>query len=682
MKMSHLQFLVSQQPVTIRKACILLFFLVGWIGSRAQHTPEIDSLIEVVKAGKEDTSKMYSMMRLGSKLMNAALLEESAMYLDSSLSLAQKLNNKKGIAETHFYMGLMNATRGNFSLALQHQQTSLDLMQETGNKAGMANAYNAIGVIYMNLGDQTKALKYYLLSLEISNELHNKISIAKSSYNIGLIHKERANYPEALTYFLTALKTSEELGNKQGMAKCYGGIGAIHQDQGNYEESLKNYRRSLELYKEIGFKIDIANDYLFIGLVKKDQKKNEEALSHIELGLSMHKEIGDTPGIAGAYLSKGAVQDAMGQRKEALENYFAALEIYEEIGDKTEITNCYFNIGTDYTSEKKFTEANQYLQRALTLALETGNNYNICDTYAALSRLDEAKGNYQDALKQYKMAMLYKDSSWNEAKSQQIAFLNEQYESEKKDKEIELLNNEKVVKELELNKQKQTKTYLMAGIALLTILSLFVYRLYHTRQELKVLRLRNKIASDLHDDVGSTLSSISIFSEIARAQSREVIPALETIRESSKKMLDAMADIVWTINPENDEFEKIIMRMRSFAYELLGASNIEFEFLVEEEVSKINLPMQVRKNIYLIFKEALNNLVKYAKADKALFTIKRKDDMLTMMIRDNGKGFDATNEFSGNGLKNIKRRANEIEAQLLIDSFPGSGTTIKLELAV
>src|SRR6185295_12450996 len=131
---------------------------------------------------------------------------------------------------------------------------------------------------------------------------------------------------------------------------------------------------------------------------------------------------------------------------------------------------------------------------------------------------------------------------------------------------------------------------------------LFGYSNYRTGQRLKFQVLRNKIASDLHDDVGSTLSSISIFSQMAQQQSKEVIPMLETIEESSRKMLDAMADIVWSINTENDQFEKIILRMKSFAYELLGAKNIDFEFVADDYLATIKVPMNVRKNLYLIFK--------------------------------------------------------------------------------
>src|SRR5436190_14971713 len=126
--------------------------------------------------------------------------------------------------------------------------------------------------------------------------------------------------------------------------------------------------------------------------------------------------------------------------------------------------------------------------------------------------------------------------------------------------------------------------------------------------------IRNKIANDLHDDIGSTLSSINIFAELAKKQSKEVSPLLDQIGEHAHRMLDSMADIVWTINPENDNFEKIIIRMRAFAYELLGAKDIEFEFNADESTGKLKLPMTVRKNLYLIFKEAANNMAKYSDA--------------------------------------------------------------------
>ena len=107
---------------------------------------------------------------------------------------------------------------------------------------------------------------------------------------------------------------------------------------------------------------------------------------------------------------------------------------------------------------------------------------------------------------------------------------------------------------------------------------------------------------------------------------------------------------------------------------------IDFQFDADEDVTRRNLPMDVRKNLYLIFKEATNNIVKYSEANTASFSIKGEKNNLTLLIRDNGKGFDVNKQTQGNGLKNMKRRAEEIGAKLLIESAPGNGTTIQLLL--
>src|SRR5687767_15236182 len=138
-------------------------------------------------------------------------------------------------------------------------------------------------------------------------------------------------------------------------------------------------------------------------------------------------------------------------------------------------------------------------------------------------------------------------------------------------------------------------------------------------------------------------------------------------------MLDAMADIDWTINPENDQIDKIILRMRNFAYELLGAKQIDFRFVSDGDTAHLKLPMVARRNLYLIFKEATNNMVKYANASQARFSINGNNGKLVMQIADNGKGFDSANETLGNGLKNMRKRAQEIGAILKIHSLPGSG---------
>jgi len=225
------------------------------------------------------------------------------------------------------------------------------------------------------------------------------------------------------------------------------------------------------------------------------------------------------------------------------------------------------------------------------------------------------------------------------------------------------------------------QTWWFRGI-FFAFVGLIFYGLYRYRiQQLKRLQIvRNNIASDLHDDIGSTLNSISIYSEVAKQQAGKDIPALEMIGINSRKIIENMSDIVWTINPENDSFEKIIIRMRSFAYQLLKAKKVEYTFEVDEKLNSILLPMQVRKNFYLVFKEAINNLVKYSHASRVSIFLTEKNRSIFLKIRDNGIGIPVNPETMGNGLMNMSRRAEEIHAELNIVSANGEGTEIELML--
>jgi two-component sensor histidine kinase len=217
---------------------------------------------------------------------------------------------------------------------------------------------------------------------------------------------------------------------------------------------------------------------------------------------------------------------------------------------------------------------------------------------------------------------------------------------------------------------------------ILTAIGFVFYGLYRYRvHQLKKLQtIRNNIASDLHDDIGSTLNSISIYSEVAKQQAGKEIPALDLIGANSRKIIESMSDIVWTINPENDSFEKIIVRMRSFAHQLLKAKKVEYTFEVDETIDGVALPMQVRKNFYLVFKEAITNVVKYSGASRVSISLSEHNKTIVLKIRDNGIGIPKNPETQGNGLLNMRRRAEEIHANLNILSGNGEGTGIELML--
>ena len=219
-----------------------------------------------------------------------------------------------------------------------------------------------------------------------------------------------------------------------------------------------------------------------------------------------------------------------------------------------------------------------------------------------------------------------------------------------------------------------------------------IYR-YRINELLKRQAIRNKIAQDLHDNMGSTLSSISVYSQVAKIQhakgNKQVLEdVLGKIASTSSEMISEMNDIVWAINPRNDSMEKILQRMDSFAKPLLAAKNIQFSFSYEPEVLSVNLEMQKRKNFYLIFKESINNALKYSGATMLNVTVSVKGSRLELEVQDNGHGFDPativhnSQSLSGNGLRNMEMRAEEMKGGYKIDSAPGKGTTVRLSVSI
>lgn len=221
-------------------------------------------------------------------------------------------------------------------------------------------------------------------------------------------------------------------------------------------------------------------------------------------------------------------------------------------------------------------------------------------------------------------------------------------------------------------------------VFLLLAMAYFIWQ-SRVRKLKKEYKMRSLIASDLHDDIGSTLNSISVYSSIAENQLGNNLPntkvLLYKMGMASREMIEKMSDIVWAIHPKNDEFEKVLDRIRFFAAELLSTKNIVFEFNVEDNIKELKLEMELRKNIYLICKEALNNAYKYSEASIITVNFKKVYNKLLVEIIDNGIGFESNKLPSqGNGLFNMKARAIEINAILKIESIAHKGTIILLKI--
>lgn len=205
--------------------------------------------------------------------------------------------------------------------------------------------------------------------------------------------------------------------------------------------------------------------------------------------------------------------------------------------------------------------------------------------------------------------------------------------------------------------------------------------------QLAIENLRNKISGELHDDFGSTLSGISMYSYMLKnslqlGKYEEAKQSVNIIQKSANELTHNLSDLVWTINPERDTLQKIFDRLEEYATDMAMIKNMRVKVNIPEHLHEHSLPMESRHNIYLFCKEALNNAVKYSEGTLLELNIKEVDHKLEFSVRDNGKGFDSVMVRRGNGLKNMQKRADEIGAKLMVQSKLDEGTSVLLQYKI
>lgn len=210
------------------------------------------------------------------------------------------------------------------------------------------------------------------------------------------------------------------------------------------------------------------------------------------------------------------------------------------------------------------------------------------------------------------------------------------------------------------------------GFSMVT-LSCYPYLLI--RQKIKTQRLRNKLASDLHDDLGSLLNSVNIYTELAMIKGEPGY--LLKIKESTQQAMNGIRDIIWQLDDEDTSFSNLVSRINFFAVPVCKAKNIKFEVQMSKNALAYQLSEEEKGNLYMIIKEAINNSIKYANATAIRVLIDIEKGKPVININDDGKGFPTGSHTPGNGLRNMRTRAGWLNYEFLIQSV--LGTSIQLQ---
>ncbi|MEP6713233.1 MAG: two-component regulator propeller domain-containing protein [Ferruginibacter sp.] len=230
----------------------------------------------------------------------------------------------------------------------------------------------------------------------------------------------------------------------------------------------------------------------------------------------------------------------------------------------------------------------------------------------------------------------------------------------------------------------QTAWFMVLSFLTISLLAYLFYR-YRVQQLIRMQKVRNRIATDLHDEIGSNLTNISILSSLSKKNLSQPLKAnnfLQRISEEVSSSSQALDDIIWSVNASHDTLEETVARMRRYAAELFDAADIRYELYLDPVFEKRKLMMEERRDLYLLYKEAVNNISKHAGAKNVNIQIAIENNQIMLCIKDDGKGFETEKEYDRHGLKGMKERVEKWKGKIIISSVFNKGSSIEIRLPV
>lgn len=562
----------------------------------------------------------------------------------------------KEAAENILQYGEVHYSKGNYKEAIVAFKKCEVIFKKSGDKQLLGKTYNNLGRSFSQIGKSEEALKNYLLSMSISTQNKDSLSMAKTNKNIGALYEEQNDFVKAMLYYNRCFELAKHKNNLLIMADCQNNMGVIYEQQLKYNKALQMYSNALEIYKSEG-----------------DEQKISMVLNNLAI---VHKYLKNYP--------------------EAIKNYEAALILSKKLGDKFMVAANQNNLGNVYALTGNYTKSLELCQLANANAKEIKAVEIIIESYDGISIAYEKLKQFPDAIKYRKLFELEKDNFINSKRSGQLAEMQVKYETQIKIDEIKLLSKEGKIRKLKIKEQEsqiERNNYLLLVFIVLLTSIFIVWYSWNSKQKLRNKLVeeriihkteeheRIRIAKDIHDDLGSGLTKINFLSEII-VQKTEHLPEIrnnsEAVKETAKKMIENMRDLIWALNPDNTTIANLLARMREYSTDYLEDYPIEIQNFFPENLDQTPINKEAHRELFMVVKESLNNIAKHSKATKVYFTTKMELDFLQLSIKDNGVGFNVDKVKKGNGLLNMQSRLESIDGICTIISNNASGTEINV----
>ena len=739
------------------KKAILIILFIPFIGL-AQKS---------VNVAFNDSIEVFNLYSKGAKVFNKQP-DSANFFFKKALTIADKNKIVSFAAiNTNLFLGLNAYNRSSYQEALTYFEKEKSLAITFNKPELIAQSYNNLANVYIDLGKQNISLKYYQQCLNLMESIGNKKGMASSNSNIGFAYKDLGKYDEAIKYFFTSLRLSDELNDRNLVAANYLQLGNIYLRKNDITPALDYLNKALIDYKNLGNKRSQSITYNLLSVAYDNLKQFDKAIFNLNESIKLARETNDIRTLAYNSQRLGEIYYNQNLDEKALESFKESLLAEKKLNLRRSIYGSYLGIGKSLLHQKKYKESESYLLEGLASAKENNASEGLKIAYRELFKLYQATGESEKAIIHFANYDNLKDSLLNTNTFNKLSELKTQYETEKKQKQIELLGKQNKIqnleiltsnlridrneltikknqleinnKNLDLNRkvnlikqkeleakgkgqqlnilskeniiqklsivQKNTTLGIFGGIF---ITSLFLGGLFYNRYKLKqetklqatVLQQqematksileaeeaeRKRISGDLHDGIGQmfsavkmNLSGIAEYLNFTDQQAQKnfektlllVDESCKEVRAISHQMAPNVLLKAGLISAVKDFIDKIDNRKLKI--------NLEIDGLKER------LENNVETVLYRVVQETVNNVIKHSEASVLDIQFIKDSDGLSIMIEDNGKGFDASkiNNFEGIGLKNMVKRIEYLKGTIDFDSSIGNGAVVSIWIPV
>lgn len=666
----------------------LLLCLLCLSGLRGQGTLQVklDSLEGLALAEQDPKRKaeLLNGLALAYLPIDANLTHQ---YAQEALEIAQANHWEKLLAISQKNIGAYFFSVGAVDTASHYFVLSKAGLEKTGDQVNLAKVLDHLAQIAFYSGNITEAVDCLSSSVKIYEDLNALEGLARTLANLGSVYLSMKQFDNAMSCFRQGQESAEALGDSSVIILMLGKIGIWHTEKGEYDEALTYYHKVIPFYERQGdvqaLSIALTNlseSYRAKGEYHKSLKGSEKALELAQNANKLSIEAYATGNMGVAYYNSYTYYD----RKDTV------LQLVP--GSRTFLLN----------------KSIELFEKAVELHKQCNDFRSVMHFSEALSEAYEAADQIPNAYRYFKLYADTKDSLSSIESKTAIEKLTTERELALKDKQIEL-------DRLAVLKKRNERVYFIIGMFLLAFGLLLLYRNYanqmrsnvqlsslngqlsHTLQDLRATQaqlvesekqkenalIRSRISQDIHDDISSGLAKIAWLSEtfLARTERAGVdVAPLEKINSQARDTVSKLGEIIWSSNPERDNLDGLLAYMRNHVHYYMEDAPMRWRVQFPEEVPELTISPAVRRNLYLVMKEALHNARKYSQAGEVVVDFALDGPRYRLEVRDDGQGMAPdTVQGGGNGMANMQRRMTAIGGAMHMDTAPGEGTRLVFE---